>query len=149
MFVVTETHESGVTKCTTGEAWDAFNWHHSSVFQCCKWTYNQVPQLLYHMLSQKCKNILIYLSKLTSFLISELLKFGINFPVSTMLIDRTLWNQLLPVVPNVYEVVTMVAPSDRYVCAIYVMHLEKQSCVSMVALFLDLWFIMLTHLLDL
>ena len=34
------THESGVTKCTTGEAWSAFSWHHSSVFHC-QWTHNQ------------------------------------------------------------------------------------------------------------
>ena len=27
-------HESTVTKCTTGEAWCAFSWHHSSVFHC-------------------------------------------------------------------------------------------------------------------
>ena len=43
------THESGVTKCTTGEAWSAFSWHHSSVFHC-QWTHNQVFLLLSHML---------------------------------------------------------------------------------------------------
>ena len=32
VFIDNETHESGVTKCTTGEAWSAFSWHHSSVF---------------------------------------------------------------------------------------------------------------------
>ena len=31
VFIDNETHESGVTKCTTGEAWSAFSWHHSSV----------------------------------------------------------------------------------------------------------------------
>ena len=34
----TETHESGVTKCMTGEAWSAFSWHHSSVYQSCRIT---------------------------------------------------------------------------------------------------------------
>ena len=34
VFIDNETHESGVTKCTTGEAWSAFSWHHSSVFHC-------------------------------------------------------------------------------------------------------------------
>ena len=47
-----ETHDSGVTKCTTGEAWSAFSWHHSSVFHC-QWTHNQVFLLLSHNL--KCK----------------------------------------------------------------------------------------------
>ena len=32
VFIDNETHESGATKCTTGEAWSAFSWHHSSVF---------------------------------------------------------------------------------------------------------------------
>ena len=49
VFIDNETHESGVTKCTTGEAWSAFSWHHSSVFQC-QWTHNQVFLLLSHML---------------------------------------------------------------------------------------------------
>ena len=34
VFIDNETHETGVTKCTTGEAWSAFSWHHSSVFRC-------------------------------------------------------------------------------------------------------------------
>ena len=49
VFIDNETHESGVTKCTTGEAWSAFSWHHSSVFHG-QWTYNQVFLLLSHML---------------------------------------------------------------------------------------------------
>ena len=32
VFIDNETHESGVTKCTTGEAWSVFSGHHSSVF---------------------------------------------------------------------------------------------------------------------
>ena len=35
VFIDNETHSSGVTKCTTGEAWSAFSWHHSSVFYFC------------------------------------------------------------------------------------------------------------------
>ena len=31
VFIDNETHESGVTKCTTGEAWNAFSWHHSYI----------------------------------------------------------------------------------------------------------------------
>ena len=42
---------SGVTKCTTGEAWSPFSWHHSSVFHC-QWTPNQVFLFLSHMLIQ-------------------------------------------------------------------------------------------------
>ena len=49
VFIDNETHESGVTKCTTGEAWSAFSWHHSSVFHC-QWTHNQVFLLLSQML---------------------------------------------------------------------------------------------------
>ena len=49
VFIDNETHESGVTKCTTGEAWSAFSWHHSSVFHC-QWTHNQVFLFLSHML---------------------------------------------------------------------------------------------------
>ena len=49
VFIDNETHGSGVTKCTTGEAWSAFSWHHSSVFHC-QWTHNQVFLLLSHML---------------------------------------------------------------------------------------------------
>ena len=49
VFIDNETHKSGVTKCTTGEAWSAFSWHHSSVFHC-QWTHNQVFLLLSHML---------------------------------------------------------------------------------------------------
>ena len=49
VFIDNETHESGVTKCKTGEAWSAFSWHHSSVFHC-QWTHNQVFLLFSHML---------------------------------------------------------------------------------------------------
>ena len=36
VFIDNETHESGVTACTTGEAWSTFSWNHSSVFQSWK-----------------------------------------------------------------------------------------------------------------
>ena len=49
VFIDNETHEIGVTKWTTGEAWSACSWHHSSVFHC-QWTHNQVFLLLSHML---------------------------------------------------------------------------------------------------
>ena len=54
VFIDNETHSSGVTKCTTGEAWSAFSWHHSSVFHC-QWTHNQVFLLLSHMLIWNAK----------------------------------------------------------------------------------------------
>ena len=49
VFIDNETHESGVTKCTAGEAWSSFSWHHSSMFHC-QWTHNQVFLLLSYML---------------------------------------------------------------------------------------------------
>ena len=54
VFIDNETQESGVTKCTTGEAWSAFSWHRSSVFHC-QWTHNQVFLLLSHMLIWNAK----------------------------------------------------------------------------------------------
>ena len=65
VFIDNETHESGVSKCTTGEAWSAFSWHHSSVFHC-QWTHNQVFLLLSQMLIQMAKSIFIYVIKYVS-----------------------------------------------------------------------------------
>ena len=65
VFIDNETHESGVTKCTTGEAWSAFSGHHSSVFHC-QWTHNQVFLLLSHMLIWNAKSIFIYVMKYVS-----------------------------------------------------------------------------------
>ena len=62
VFIDNETQESGVTKCTTGEAWSAFSWHHSSVFHC-QWTHNQMFLLLSHMLIWNAKSIFIYVMK--------------------------------------------------------------------------------------
>ena len=106
VFIDNETHESGVTKCTTGEAWSAFSWHHSSVFHC-QWTHNQVFLLLSHMLIQNAKSIFIYVMKYVS---GFIWKMGINFVVCIKWIDETWWNNRLLLVPNCYEVVAMVAP---------------------------------------
>ena len=105
VFIDNETHESGVTKCTTGEAWSAFSWHHSSVFHC-QWTHNQVFLLLSHMLIWNAKSIFIYVMK---FVFGFIWKLGINFAVCIKWIDETWWNNRLLMVPNCYEVVAMVA----------------------------------------
>ena len=88
VFIDNETHESGVTKCTTGEAWSAFSWHHSSVFRC-QWTHNQVFLLLSHMLISNAKSIFIYVMKYVS---GFIWKLGINFAVCITWIDETWWN---------------------------------------------------------
>ena len=105
VFIDNETHESGVTKSTTGEAWSAFSWHHSSVFHC-QWTHNQLFLLLSHMLIWNAKSIFIYVMKYVSRFIWKL---GINFAVCIKWIDETWWNNWLLLVPNCYEVVAMVA----------------------------------------
>ena len=105
VFIDNETHESGVTKCTTGEAWSAFSWHHSSVFHC-QWTHNQVFLLLSHMIIWNAKSIFIYVMKYVS---GFNWKLGINFAVCIKWIDETWWNNRLLLVPNCYEVVAMVA----------------------------------------
>ena len=105
VFIDNETHESGVTKCTTGEAWSAFSWHHSSVFNC-QWTHNQVFLLLSHMLIWNAKSIFIYVKKYVS---GFIWKLGINFAVFTKWIGETWLNNRLLLVPNCYEVVAMVA----------------------------------------
>ena len=105
VFIDNETHESGVTKCTTGEAWSAFSWHHSSVFHC-QWIHNQVFLLLSHMLTKNAKSIFIYVMKHVS---GFIWKLGINLAVFIKWIDVTWWNNRLLLVPNCYEVVAMVA----------------------------------------
>ena len=105
VFIDNETHESGVTKCTTGEAWSAFSWHHSIVFHC-QWTHNQVFLLLSHMLIWNAKSIFIYVMKYVS---GFIWKLRINFAVCIKWIDETWWNNWLLLVPNCYEVVAMVA----------------------------------------
>ena len=105
VFIDNETHESGVTNCTTGEAWSAFSRHHSSVFHC-QWTHNQVFLLLSHMLIQNAKSIFIYVMK---YVPGFIWKLGINFAVCIRWIDEIWWNNRLPLVPNCYDVVAMVA----------------------------------------
>ena len=105
VFIDNETHESGVTKCTTGEAWSAISWHHSSVFHC-QWTHNQVFLLLSHMLIWNAKSIFIYVMKYVS---GFIWKLRINFAVCIKWIDETWWNNWLLLVPNCYEVVAMIA----------------------------------------
>ena len=115
VFIDNETHESGVTKCTTGEAWSAFSWHHSSVFHC-QWTHNQVFLLLSHMLIWNAKSIFIYVMKYES---GFIWKLGINFAVCIKWIDETWWNNRLLLVPNCYEVVTMVATKVAMVAPLW------------------------------
>ena len=106
VFIDNETNESGVTKCTTGEAWGAFSGHHSSVLHS-QWTHKQVFLLLSHMLIQNAKSIFIYVMKYVSGLIWKL---GIiNFAVCVKWIDENWWNNRLLLVPNCYEVIVMVA----------------------------------------
>ena len=115
VFIDNETHESGVTKCTTGEAWSAFSWHHSSVFHC-QWTHKQVFLLLSHMLIWNAKSIFIYVMKYES---GFIWKLGINFAVCIKWIDETWWNNQLLLVPNCYEVVTMVATKVAMVAPLW------------------------------
>ena len=122
VFIDNETHESGVTKCTTGEAWSAFSWHHSSVFHC-QWTHNQVFMLLSHMLIWNAKSIFIYVMK---FVFGFIWKLGINFAVCIKWIDETWWNNRLLMVPNCYEVVAMVATMG----AIVMSYIEINKAVS-------------------
>ena len=105
VFIDNETHENGVTKCTTGEAWSAFSRHYSSVFHC-QWTHNQVFLILSHMLIQNKKSIFIYVMKYVS---GFIWKLGINFADFIKWIDETWWKNRLLFVPNCYEVVAMVA----------------------------------------
>ena len=121
VFIDNETHESGVTKCTTGEAWSAFSWHHSSVFHC-QWTHNQVFLLLSHMLIWNAKSIFIYVMKYVS---GFIWKLGINFAVFIKWIDEAWWNIRLLLVPNCYEVVAMVATMVAMVAPLWCHTLRK------------------------
>ena len=105
VFIDNEAHESGVTACTTGEAWSTFSWNHSSVFHC-QWTHNQVFLLLSHMLIKNATSIPIYVMKYVS---GFIWKLEINFTVYIKWIDWTWWHNRLVLVPNCYEVVAMVA----------------------------------------
>ena len=110
VLVDNETHESAVTKCTTGEALSAFHWHRSSWFHC-QWTYNQVFLILSHMLIHSTQCICIYVLKYLSDFISKL---RVNFTVSLMKLDETICYCWCPIVmkcsPWLQQVVTMVLP---------------------------------------
>ena len=121
VFIDNETHGSGVTKCTTGEAWSAFSWHHSSVFHC-QWTHNQVFLLLSHMLIKNAKSIFIYVMKYVS---GFIWKLGINFALFIKWIGETWWNNRLLLVPNCYEVVAMVATMVAMVAPLWYIEINK------------------------
>ena len=59
-------------------------------------------------------------------------KLGINSAVCIKSIGETLWNNLIYIllVPNCYEVVTIVVTSGRYGCAIVMSYTEIQKAVS-------------------
>ena len=105
VFIDNEIHESGLTKCTTGEAWSAFSWHHSSVFHCQR-THNEVFLILSHTLNENAKSTFIYVMKYLSVFI---LNLGIKYAFYIKWIDETRWNNRLLFVPSCYEVVAMVA----------------------------------------
>ena len=123
-FIVNETHGSGVTKCTTGEAWSAFSWHHSSVFHC-QWTHNQVFLLLSHMLIKNAKSIFIYVMKYVS---GFIWKLGINFALFIKWIDETWWNNLLLLV---MKWSLWLQQWSLWLHHCDVIHWDKQSCVTM------------------
>ena len=50
VFIDNESHESGVSKCTRGEAWSAFSWHYSSEFPLSMNTQPSAPAFITHML---------------------------------------------------------------------------------------------------
>ena len=119
-----ETHESGVTKTMTGEAWSAFSWHHSSVFHC-QWTHNQVFLLLSHMLIQNAKSIFIYVMKYVS---GFIWKFGINFAVCIKWIDETIGYCWCPIV---LRWSLWLQQWSLWLHHCDVIHGDKQSCVTM------------------
>ena len=127
VFIDNETHESGVTKCTTGEAWSAFSWHHSSVFHC-QWTHNQVFLLLSQMLIWNAKSIFIYVMKYVS---GFIWKLGINFAVCVKWIDETWWNNRLLLVPSVMRWSLWLQQRLLWLHHCDVIHWDKQSCVTM------------------
>ena len=104
VFIDNETHESGVTKCTSGEAWSAL----IDTTRVC---------FIVNEHTTKCScfyhTCLFKMQKLYSFMwwnmSGFIWKLGINFAVCIKWIDETWWNNRLLLVPNCYEVVTMVA----------------------------------------
>ena len=127
VFIDNETHESGVTKCTTGEAWSAFSWHHSSVFHC-QWTHNQVFLLLSHMLIKNAKSIFIYVMKmcLVSFESWELILHFLSSGL--MKLDETICYCWCPIV---MKWSLWLQQWSLWLHHCDVIHWDKQSCVTM------------------
>ena len=118
MFIQRDTYESGVT---TGEAWSAFSWHHSSVFHC-QWTHNYVFLLLSHM---------IEMHNVYSFTWLNNVCFHFKVWIWFCSVNRVdWWNNRLLLVTNCYVVVTMVATSGPCGCAIEMSHTEINKVVS-------------------
>ena len=126
MFIDNVTHESGVIKCTTGEAWSAFSWHHSSVFHC-QWTHNQVFLLLSHMLIQNAKSIFIYVMKYVS---GFIWKLGINFAVFYQVDWGNLMKQSVTVGAQLLWSGRYGYNNGRYGCTIVMSYIEINKAVS-------------------
>ena len=126
VFIDNETHESGVTKCTTGKAWSAFSWHHSSVFHC-QWTHNQVFLLLSHMLIKNAKSKLIYVMKYVS---GFIWKLGINFVVCIKWIDKVWWNNRSLLVHCWLWDGCYGCNNGRYGCTIVMSYIEINKALS-------------------
>ena len=125
VFIDNETHESGVTKCTTGEAWSAFSWHHSSVFHC-QWTHNQVFLLLSHMLIWNAKSIFIYVMKYVWFH----LKVGNSFCSLYQVDWRNLMKQSVTVGAQLLWGGRYGCNNGRYGCTIVMSYIEINKAVS-------------------
>ena len=128
VFIDNETHESGVTKCATGEAWSAFSWHHSSVFHC-QWTHNQVFPCFYHTYKLKMQKVYSFMwwnMYLVSFESWELI---LQFVSSELMkLDETIGYCWCPIVMRwslwLHQWSLWLHHCD-------VIHWYKQSCVTM------------------
>ena len=127
VFIDNETHESGVTKCTTGEAWSAFSWHHLSVFHC-QWTHNQVFLLLSHMLIWNAKSIFIYVMK---YLSGFIWKLGINLQFVSSGLTKLCETIGYCRCPIVMRWSLWLQQWSLWLHHCDVIHWDKQSCVTM------------------
>ena len=127
VFIGNETHSSGVSKCTTGEAWSALSWHHSSVFHC-QWTHNQVFLLLSPMSfkMQKVYSFMWWNMCLVSFESWELV---LQFVSSGLMkLDETIGYCWCPIVMR-WSLWLQQWSLWLHHCD--VIHWDKQSCVTM------------------
>ena len=127
VFIDNETHESGVTKCTTSEAWSAFSWHHSSVFHC-QWTHNQVFLLLSYMLIWNAKSIFIYMMKYVS---GFIWKLGINLQFVSSGLTKLYETIGYCWCPIVMRWSLWLQQWSLWLHHCDVIHWDKQSCVTM------------------